>query len=75
MSVNDPATKKASNRKSLQVVLCEFAIDLITVIAGAVIAVAIIEEKLSLLYVSLAFGLVAVSIPFRLWKYTVENKQ
>jgi hypothetical protein len=65
MQVNDPSAKKGSNSKKLGRVLCDFAIDLITITAGAVIAVAIIEEKSAFLYVSLAFGLVAVSIFFR----------
>ena len=56
-------------------VLCDFDIDLITVSAGVIIAVAIVEQLNSAFYVWLGFALLALGIPFRLWKYTVENKE
>jgi hypothetical protein len=53
--------------------LCDFAIDLITVTAGAIIAIAILDQLNSALYVWLAFGLLVLNVPLRLWKHIIEK--
>jgi hypothetical protein len=53
--------------------LCDFAIDLITVAAGAIIAVAIVDHLNSVFYVWLAFALLILNVPLRVWKHLIEK--
>jgi len=61
--------KKALNR--FLIILCEFSIDLLTITAGAIIAVTIVTNDK--LYVWMSAGFLVLSLPFRYWKLGVKK--